>query len=195
MNLNKEIEKKRFDEMIKAKNDKKLDIWYSLKDLVELKGISYRSLKNMVKDVYAKHKEQGSIYKQSGRYYIKYTLLDAFELKQPRKTTVYSHFWKANISYTTKDFYEMEYHQQIVGEIKDRTAEVNYLESIELDDSERYHVHMVADFEPKYLKPIINGVLEKYLDSAQNYRLYCEPVQNKACTINYLMKNPQNDQI
>lgn len=191
MNVNKEIEKKRFDEVIKAKNDTKLNIWYSLKDLVELKGISYRSLKNMVKDVFVKHKEQGSIYKQSGRYYIKYTLLDAFELKQPRKTTLYSHHWKSNISYTTKDFYELEYHQQIVGEIKHKTTEVNYLETIEQDGSNRYHVHMVADYEPKYLKPIIDEILKKYLDGSKNYRLYCEPVQNKACSINYLLKNPQ----
>ncbi|GAB7257773.1 hypothetical protein [Polaribacter sp. OB-PA-B3] len=191
MSLRKEEDKKRFNSVIKSKNDNKIDVWYSLIDLVELKGISYRSLKYMVKDVFEKYKEQGSIYKKSGRYYIKYTLLDAFELKQPRKTTIYSHCWKSNISYTTKDFYDFEYHQQIVSEIKNETADVNYMETIELDKSNRYHVHMVADYEPKYLEPIINEVLKKYLNSTQNYRLYCKPVQNKACTINYLIKNPQ----
>ncbi|MBF4983252.1 hypothetical protein FNJ87_02510, partial [Nonlabens mediterrranea] len=64
MNVNKVKDKKRFDEVIRAKNNEKLDIWYSLKDLVELKGISYRSLKNMVKEVYANYSEQGSIYKK-----------------------------------------------------------------------------------------------------------------------------------
>lgn len=194
MNVNKEIDKKRFDEVIKAKNDEKLDIWYSLKDLVELKGISYRSLKNMVKDVYEKHSDQGSIYKKGRRYFIKYTLLDAFELKQPRKYTVYSYPWKSNISYTTLDRYDFEYHQQIVNEITGATPEVNYVYATELDKSERNHVHLMADYEPKYIKPIINRILEKYLDSTQNYRLYCEPVQNKACSINYLIKNPKKDE-
>lgn len=191
MKINKEVDKKKFNEIVKSKNDNKLDIWYCLKDIVALKGISYRSLKNMVKDVYINHKDQGSIYKKNGRYYIKYTLLDAFELKQPRKTTVYSHFWKSNISYTTKDYYSLEYHQKIIEEIKEETSEVSYIDTIELDKSNRYHVHMVADLEPKYLKPIIKEILEQYLDDTSNYRLYCEPVQNKACSINYLIKNPQ----
>lgn len=189
MNKIRDEAKEKFNEIIKSKNDEKIDIWYSLKDLVELKSISYRSLKSMVKDVYDKYHDQGAIYKTKGRYFIKYNLLDAFELKQPRKTTEYSHFWKANISYTTKDFYELEYHQQIISEVKDRTAEVNYMETIEKDKSGRYHVHMVADCEPKYLEPIIGEILDKYLDSNRNYKLYCEPVQNKACTINYLIKN------
>tara|TARA_R110002049_G_scaffold307720_2_gene509182 strand:- start:996 stop:1571 length:576 start_codon:yes stop_codon:yes gene_type:complete len=191
MRRNIEINKNRFNTIIKSKNDNKLDIWYCLKDLVELKGISYRSLKNMVKDVYTKNKDQGTIYKKSGRYFIKYNLLDAFELKQPRRKTIYSHNWKANISYTTKDCYSIEYHQKIIDEIKDETSSVNYLEAIEQDKSNRFHVHMIADYEPKYLKPIISDVLNKYLDSSNNYRLYCEPVQNKACSINYLIKNPQ----
>lgn len=191
MKVNKEIDKNRFNEIIKSKNDNKLDKWYCLKDLVEIKGISYRSLKTMVKGVYKNHKDLGTIYKKSGRYFIKYNLLDAFELKQPRRKTVYSHNWKANISYTTKDCYSIEYHQKIIDEIKDETSSVNYLEAIEKDKSNRYHVHMIADYEPKYLKPIISDVLNKYLDSSSNYRLYCEPVQNKACSINYLIKNPQ----
>lgn len=181
----------RFNEIIRDKTNKKLDIWYCLKDLVEIKGISYRSLKSMVKPIYTKYKEQGSIYKKSGRYYIKYTLLDAFELKQPRKTTIYSYNWKSNISYTTKDSYSIEYHQKIIDDIKSETSDVKYIESIELDKSNRYHVHMIADYKPKYLKPIIAEVLNKYLDNSNNYRLYCEPVHNKACSINYLIKNPQ----
>ena len=186
-----EKDRSRFNKIIKDKNDMKLDIWYSLKDLVEVKGISYRSLKYMVKPIYAKYKDQGSIYKKGRRYYIKYNLLDAFELKQPRKKTVYSHHWKSNISYTTKDYYSVDYHNKVIEEIKNETHEVNYLDAIELDKSGRCHVHMIADYEPKYLKPIIDQILKKYMEDCSNYRLYCEPIQNKACTINYLMKNPQ----
>jgi len=184
-------DKIKFNEIIKKKNDTKLDIWYCLKDLVEIKGISYRSLKNMVKPIHEKYKDQGAIYKKQGRYFIKYTLLDAFELKQPRKTTIYSYDWKSNISYTTRDHYSLEYHQKIVDEIKKETQEVNYLYAIEQDKSDRFHVHMIGDYEPKYVEPIITNILDKYLENEENYRLYCQPVFNKACSINYLIKNPQ----
>ena len=181
-------EKIRFNEIIKSKNDQKLDIWFCLKDLVELKGISYRSLKTMVKEIYNKYKDHGTIYKKGGRYYIKYNLLDKFELKQPRKVTNYSYNWKSNISYTTLDRYELKYHQSIIQEIKNNTPKVLYLEKIEPDKSGRLHVHMLADAKPEELKPVISNILNTYLENENYYRLYCEPVLNKACSIKYLKK-------
>ena len=186
------INKKKYDEIIAEKNRNKIDKWYCLKDLVRLKGISYRSLKYMVQGIHEKYKNQGSIYKSSGRYYIKYNLIDEFKLKQPRKTTKYSHPWKSNISYTTRDRYDLQYHQTIITEIRKAFPDVQFEDAIEADKTERLHVHMICDAEPESLKPVINNILMNYLENDNHFRLYCEPVVNKACSIDYLKKNNIN---
>ncbi|MBZ9632606.1 hypothetical protein LB465_17645 [Salegentibacter sp. LM13S] len=188
----KQNERTRFYQLLKTLNNKKLKKWYKLKDLVELKNISYKSLKNMVKDIYEKNKAKGLIFKKGRRYYISYRLLDEFELKQPRKNkshTWYSHNWESNISYTTKDYYDLEYHQELIKIIKEATPTVNYLSTIEEDKKERLHVHMLADEKHEVLKPILNKVLQFYLED--DFSLYCEKVQLRGPSVDYLTKNPQ----
>jgi hypothetical protein len=187
-----ENEKEKFFQLLKDNNDKKLKKWYKLKDIVGLKNISYKSLKNMIKPIYQKHSKTGLIYKKGRRYYISYKLLDEFCLKQPRngnKETWYSMDWLANISYTTKDHYDKAYHTEIIRQIKNTTITVNYLSAIEEDKSGRLHVHMLADWHPEILKPAIDKILNFYLEG--DYNLYCEPIQLKGACVDYLIKNPQ----
>ena len=185
-------EKQKFYELLKNSNDKKMKKWYKLNDLVELKNISYRSLKNMVIPIYKKHKSTGLIYKKGRRYYISYQIIDEFELKQPRKNktlTWYSYNWETNISYSTKDRYDIEYHEELIRQIEKATMTVNYLSAIEEDSSGRLHVHMLADMEAEVLKPFLKRILNHYLE--EDYSLYCEPVQLRGVSVDYLIKNPQ----
>jgi len=184
-------EKIKVNKMMRQQNAKKYNRWYMLKDLVIIKNISYKSLKNMVKGIYEKYSPQGTIRKEGRRYYIHYSILDAFKLKQPRATTIYSHFWLSNISWTTKGYYDKEYHQYLIGELKMLTANVNYVETIELDKSNRFHVHLLADALPETLEPIIKSLLNTYLDDGRNYRLYCKSIYNTGSSVDYLIKNPQ----
>ena len=71
------------------------------------------------------------------------------------------------------------------------TQTVTYAQTIELDKSNRYHVHLLADGLPEELKPIIESLLNSYLDGSRNYRLYCEPIYNIGSSVDYLLKNPQ----
>lgn len=190
MNTKEEI-KKDFNELIRINNSKKYNKWYKLKDIVTIKNISYRSLKSMVKEVYDTHNPQGTIEKKGRRYFIHYSILDAFQLKRPKTTTIYSHFWLSNVSWTTKNFYDIEYHKYMIAELKLLIPERNIIETIELDKSNRYHVHLLADLQPEYLEPIIESLLDFYLDNKTNYRLYCKPVYNIGSSIDYLMKSPQ----
>lgn len=188
-----EKEKERFYDILKESNDRRLKRWYKLNDLVPLKNISYKSLKNMVGPIYEKYNKTGLIYKKGRRYYISYKLIDQFNLKQPRKRkdiTWYGMDWLANISYTTKDHYDLEYHTEIIKQIKDTTITVNYLSAIEQDKSGRLHVHMLADWNPETLKPVINKILKFYMES--DYNLYCEPCQLKGASLDYLIKNPKS---
>jgi hypothetical protein len=192
--MNKENTQNDYNKLIKQINAKRYNHWYKLIDLVEVKNISYKSLKNMVKEIYNKYHPQGTIYKDGRRYHIHHSILDAFKLKQPRKNkkpTIYSYQWKSNISWTTKDYYDKEYHEQLIYSFKLLTPEVNYIETIELDKMERYHVHLLADEDPTILKPIAKGLLDYFLDNDRHYRLYCEKVLNKGCSVDYLIKNPQ----
>lgn len=191
--MNLESEKEKFYEILKENNNKKnLKRWYKLKDLVKLKSIGYKSLKNMVPSIYKTYHPTGLIYKKGRRYYISYKLIDKFQLKQPRKNklpTWYSFDWQTNISYSTKDFYDKAYHEEIIRQIQSATLTVNYLSSIEEDDNGRLHVHMLADWKPEILKPVINNILKFYIE--QDYSLYCEPAQLKGASVDYLLKNPQ----
>jgi hypothetical protein len=188
---NKENIKKEFNKIIKNLNAKKYNKWYTLKDLVIIKNISYKSLKNMVKEVYSKYNPQGTIRREGRRYYIHYTLLDAFKLKRPREMTNYSYSWFSNISWSTKDKYDKPFHQYLIAELKLLTPTINYIETIELDKSDKYHVHLLADAQPEELKPFIEKFLNYYLDDNRNYKLYCEPVHNTGSSVDYLIKNPQ----
>lgn len=185
--------KKEYNDLIKQINQNKYDKWYSLKDLVAIKNISYKSLKNMVKRIFDKYHSQGTIKKEKGRYHIHYSILDAFKLKQPRNktTTIHSHKWLSNIVWTTRDYYDCDYHQYLIYCLKVLTPDVNYLEAIEYDKHDRLHVHLLADKEPEVLKPIIKAMLDQYLDDDRSYRLYCESVLNVGCSVDYLLKGRQ----
>jgi hypothetical protein len=186
--------KKEYNDLIKGINKNRYDKWYCLKDIVAIKNISYKSLKNMVKRIFEKYHPQGTIKKEKGRYQIHYSILDAFKLKTPQKNkspTIYSHNWKSNIVWTTKDYYDRDYHQYLINHLKVLTRDVNYLETIEYDKQDRLHVHLLADEEPKVLKPVLENLLQTFLEDNRNYRIYCESVANTGCSVDYLFKNQQ----
>lgn len=186
--------KKKYNDLIKVINKNRYDKWYCLKDIVAIKNISYRSLKNMVKRIFEKHHPQGTIKKVKGVYQIHYSILDAFKLKVPRRNkspTMFSHNWRSNIVWTTKDYYDRDYHQYLINHLKVITPNVNYLEAIEFDKQDRLHVHLLADVEPEVLKPILEALLQRFLDDNRNYRIYCESVANTGCSVDYLLKNQQ----
>ena len=58
--------KKEYNDLIKQINQNKYDKWYSLKDLVAIKNISYKSLKNMIQRIFDKYHSQGTIKKEKG---------------------------------------------------------------------------------------------------------------------------------
>lgn len=181
-----------YNSLVKELNKRKFNKWYKLKDIVELKNISYKSLKNMVAKIYSIYHPMGLIYKKDRRYFIHYTLIDAFKLKNQRKPhTIYSYNWLSNISWTTLDFYDKEYHEFLIKELKKFTPEVNYLQTIEIDKAGRFHVHLLADKSPHTIRPAIENLLNKYLDSDKFYKLYCEKIYNKGSSVDYLIKNPQ----
>ncbi|MCM4151544.1 hypothetical protein DHD05_08080 [Arenibacter sp. N53] len=186
--------KKEYNNLIKVINQNRYDKWYSLKDLVAIKNISYKSLKNMVKSIFDKYHPQGTIKKEKGRYHIHYSILDAFKLKVPRRNkspTIYSHNWKSNIVWTTRDYYDRDYHQYLINHLKVLTSDVNYLEAIEYDNQDRLHVHLLADVEPKAIKPVLEALLQTFLDDDRSYRIYCESVANTGCSVDYLLKGQQ----
>jgi hypothetical protein len=71
------------------------------------------------------------------------------------------------------------------------TPDINYLETIEYDNADRLHVHLLADEEPKVLKPVLEALLQTFLDDNRNYRIYCESIANVGCSVDYLFKNQQ----
>ncbi|CAM4111549.1 hypothetical protein [Gillisia hiemivivida] len=181
-----------YNSIIKNIYDNKFQKWFKLKDIVKLKNISYRSLKGMVAKVYNKYNDQGLIYRKGRRYYISYRILDSFKLEKPRKKrTIYDYEWKTNVSWTTLDFYDLEYHTTLFDEVKTTLSDVHFIGCVESDASGKNHVHILADHDTKYLRKPLKKILDQYLDDTRHYRLYCEQVNNIGGSVDYLMKNPQ----
>ena len=164
--------------------------YYNLKEISELKKISYKSCKNMVQTIHLKNRDDGTIFKKGKKYCISHKLLDQFELKQRRVNsdyTAYSYPWQSNISWTTKDYYSEAYHIQIFNTLREKTPDIG---CVEVDTSGRNHVHLLSNGDPQHLKPILASLLDDYLDDDRYYRLYCETVINRGASVEYLKKNP-----
>lgn len=181
-------DKLKFNSLVRQLNNRRYKKSYKLIELVDILGIGYKSLKNMVGEIYEKYEPHGLITKEGRSYQIHYSMLDKFKLKQPRQLTIYSYDWKSSITWSTIYKYDRKYHEWLISELKNRTNGVNYIHVIEKDDNDRFHVHMLADKEPQQLKPIIDNLLGCYLD--KEYSLYCERVNNKGSSVDYLIKNP-----
>lgn len=175
-------------------NDNGFHIYYDLKQTGNLLNISYRSMKYKVRNIYMKYKDTEMIYKSGRSYSISHKLFDEFQLRKRRKDrppTVYNFGWTSNISWTTKDYYNAEYHIQLIERLNKINPEISYVGCIEADSNGRNHVHLLADEEPQHIKPKLAALLDEYLDDDRFYRLYCEKAINIGASVEYLKKYPQ----
>lgn len=171
-------------------NSTRVKIYYQLNQLEDITGMSPRALKYRMKIVKEKYSNVPSLLYRTGKaWQIHYTLIDEFLPKYNKKqTTVDNHKWETLISWNTKDNYDVNYHIQLINEVKQQIPTANIAYVVEVDGRGFNHIHAITDGYKENVEVATLNVLKKYLDYSQ-YRCQVEKINNYGSTTSYLKKS------
>ena len=171
-------------------NNGRAKIYYQLNQLEEITGLSTRTLKYRMKLVKEKYTNVPSLLRRHGKaWQIHYTLIDEFLPKYKKnQTTITNHKWETLVTWTTKDSYDVNYHVQLIREVKQELPSVNIGYVIEVDGRGVNHLHAVTDGYKDSVEIAVSEVLKKYIEFGQ-YRTQIEKINNNGSTISYLKKS------
>ena len=175
--------------IINEVNGNRVKIYYQLNQLVETTGMSIRTLKYRMNHVKDKYSNMPNLLKRNGKaWQIHYTLIDEFMPKYKKsETNITNHVWETLITWNTKDDYDLNYHTQLIKEIKHELPSVNIGYVLEVDSRGIYHVHAITDGYKGTIEIAVTGVLDKYIFDNQ-YRCQIEQIRNRGSVVSYLKK-------
>jgi hypothetical protein len=171
-------------------NGNRTKIYYQLNQLEQITGLSKRSLKYRMKDVKVKYSDISSLLYRTGRaWQIHYTIIDEFMPKYAKKqTTIDNHKWETLLTWNTKDAYDVNYHVQLINEVKRELPSVNIGYVVETDGRGVNHLHAITDGYKDSVEVALVGVLDKYI-ATSSYRYQVEQINNISSTTSYLKKS------
>ncbi|WP_291147045.1 hypothetical protein [Flavobacterium sp. UBA7680] len=171
-------------------NSNRAKIYYQLNQLEEITGMSPRTLKYRMKLVKEKYSNIPSLLKRNGKaWQIHYTLIDEFLPKYNKKqSNLTNHKWETIMTWNTKDSYDINYHVQLIKEVKQKLPSVNIGYVIETDGRGVSHLHAITDGFKDNVEIAVSGILNKYIDSGQ-YRCQIEKINNYGSITSYLKKS------
>ncbi len=176
-------------QIINKINDNRAKIYYQLNQLEQITGMSTRSLKYRMKEVKIKYNNIPSLLYRVGRaWQIHYTIINEFFPKYKKKqTTINNHKWETMLTWNTKDSYDVNYHVQLIKEIKQELPSVNIGYVVESDGRGVNHLHAITDGYKDEVEVAVVGVLNKYIESSL-YRNKVEEINSNSSTTSYLKK-------
>lgn len=182
--------KEEYKKIINSVNDSRVKIFYQLNQLEEMTGMSPRALKYRMKLVKEKYSGMPNLLFRNGRpWQIHYTLISEFMPRYKKaETNVTNHKWETLITWNMKDDYDVNYHIQLINEVKEQLPFVNIGYVVEIDDRGVNHLHAITDGYKDDVEVEVTGVLNKYLDS-KLYRHQIEKINNRGSITRYLKKN------
>jgi hypothetical protein len=172
-------------------NDNKYKSYYQLNDLEEITGLCIRMLKYRMCKVKKKYKDVNSLlFKEGKRWQIHYSIVDEFFPKKSQKQpTDYTYPWKSFGTWSMRDDYDLQYHSQLLEELKEEIGQGDILYGAEHDKRGVVHIHLVSTEDKDTLDHGINKVIGKYLNKAY-YKTDVTAIINKFSTVYYLLKSP-----
>lgn len=182
--------KEKYNELIEKTNSGRVKVHYKLKELENITGLCSRSLKYRMKAVKEKYHNIPSLLQKVGREYkIHYTIIDEFLPKYKKQTTnIYNHSWETLITWNLKNNYEVNYHKELISQIKECLPTTNIAYVIEEDGRGFNHLHAIVDENKNDVKQVVDEVLNKYLQK-NHFRSQIEKINNKSSITSYLQKN------
>ena len=185
---------KEFKKLINITNENRLQTFYNLSQLKDITGLKTRALKYRMLIVKEKYKDVPNLLKKVGREWrLHYTLVNEFLPKYNTGTkTIYNHNWQTFTTWNPKNNYTIEYHKQLLNEIKDKLPNNTIVYTIEKDLRGVNHVHVVSDATKETMNQIVEGTLGQYLDLAFDCRIQTNTLNNKFSVIEYIKKASQD---
>jgi hypothetical protein len=176
---------------IDKSNNSNTKIYYKLNQLNEITGLSPRMLKYRMKDVKIKYNGRTKLLQKEGKsWQIHHSIVDEFMPKNRRKSNPISNDnWKCFATWNPFQNYAVEYHYELIKEIKDELPDSKIKYAIELDNRGYNHVHFICNASTKKTKQIVESVIGKYF-SWYEIRHQVADINNLFSSMRYIIKAP-----
>jgi hypothetical protein len=176
--------------IINEVNGSRAKIYYQLNQLGAITGMSTRTLKYRMKIVKEKYSNLPSLLNRSGKSWrIHYTIVYEFFPKYKKnQTNVINHKWETLLTWNTKDDYDVNYHIQLIKDVKKEIPNVNIGYVVELDGRGVNHLHAITDGYKESVEVAVVSVLNKYIAS-NLYHYQIAKINNHGSITSYLQKN------
>jgi hypothetical protein len=167
-------------------------VLYTTTEIMELTGISLRTLRYRISELRKKYKDGNTLLYKKDRHWVidshlaYYFFPRTHKRKEPE--TLYDIDWKSFITWIPSGKYDKDYHSQLIKEAIELYPSGVFLPVIEETLNGINHVHMISDLDVSTLGKKIEKMLGEYWHFWE-YRLEMEPILDKGSVINYLLKN------
>lgn len=175
----------------------KRKIYYNSEAVMEIMGISERTLRYRLVELREKYKKVPSLlYKKKREWRIHNSILEEFIPKyKGKKEHLVNRDWKSFITWSPRDKYCKEYHASVVKQIMDYFPNEEFTTQLffpvlEKNNNGTHHVHMLTTFPPNEIVEVVEKVLRiQQLLPKEDCRLQVAPVYSKSQAITYLFKD------
>ena len=177
-------------------NELKMKIYFSSTDVMNMTGISLRTLRYRIAELKEKYKGVKSLMFQKGnRWNIHNDIVGEFLPKyEPRWKNLYNINWQSFITWSTLNNYDMDYHKQIADELALNNPGSRFYYVLERTDNGKYHAHLLSTGDVKTIEESLRKILSGYIPYFE-YRMEVSEVRNKVMAINYLQKEKYDERL
>jgi hypothetical protein len=128
--------------------------------------------------------------KEGKRWQIHYSLVNQFMPKNKCKSNPISNEnWKCFATWNPHKNYDIEYHYELIKEIKQELPEFKIKYAVELDNRGYNHTHFICDAPTSKTKKIVQSVLYKYF-SWNEIIFQVGEINNQFNSMRYIIKAP-----
>ncbi len=177
-------------------NELKMKIYFSSTDVMNMTGISLRTLRYRIAELKIKYKGVTSLMFQKGnRWQIHNNIVGEFLPKyEPRWKNLYNINWQSFITWITLNDYDMDYHRQLADDLAAKHPGIRFYYVLERTDNGKYHAHLLSTGDVKVIEESLRGILSDYIPYFE-YRMEVSEVRNKVMAINYLQKEKYDERL
>lgn len=172
-------------------NNNNANIYYRLNQLNKLTGLSPRMLKYRMLKVKKKYNNKLNLLKKEGKsWQIHYSIVNDFMPKNNRKSNPISNDnWKCFATWNPHENHDIEYHYELIKEIKQQLPDNKIRYAIELDKRGNNHTHFICDAPTSKTKKIVESVINKYFSWHEIIHQVAD-INNQFSSMRYITKAP-----
>ena len=171
-------------------NKSRIKLYYNLNELIPITGLKARALKYRMLKVKERHINKPFLLCKEGKSWkIHYTLIIEFMPKYtPTTKTIYNENWTSTSTWNTKNNYTVDYHVQLVDEVKALLPGYKIAYTIESDGRGVHHTHIMSTANTNDLAQAVESVLSQYLDLKSECHIQTTYINNKYSLLEYIRK-------